>query len=63
MDAREMMDLCLYREAEIALTGKHVKVLDDAPTRPGAFVKCEDCGTWSAGHERECPYCFTKWGA
>lgn len=63
MDAREMLDLYLYREAEIALTGKQPKVHDDAPIKPSAFVKCDRCGTWSAGHERECPFCFLKWGA
>ena len=58
-----MMDLCLYREAEIAFTGKEPSVSRDDVKHRASWEQCVKCGTWSARADDECPYCFTQWGA
>lgn len=60
MDVREMIDACMYHEAEYALTkGRKLSfstsTAKDAPTK---CIQCAECGTWHPDVFDECPYCF-----
>jgi len=68
MDKREALDNCQYWKAE-QMTLRHEQrypVFSHKRSKGrGERFDCPRCGTvgYEFGAERECPFCFLKWGA